>query len=285
MNAVINAICKQVGLQYLQHENVHGGDINLAFKVHTKNGFYFLKLNNANAYPAMFVKEAEGLQALQGKSPIKVPAVIAFGEYENLQWLLLEWLEKSAPAGNFWREFGAGLSLLHQNEGAGFGWENDNYIGSLFQSNKQCDNWAEFYTSQRILPLVKQLFDASLFTKNDIDTAEKLCNRFEEIFPPEKPSLLHGDLWSGNFMVTGSGLPAIYDPSVYYGHREMDICMTKLFGGFDSSFYDHYNESFPLEKDWRKRLPVTQLYPLLVHAGLFGGNYISRCRNIINDWK
>ena len=285
MREVIDAVCKYAGLQYLHHENVHGGDINQAFKVHTKKAIYFLKLNTANAYPAMFAKEAEGLQTLQERSSIKVPAVIAVGEYESWQWLLLEWIEKSAPSGGFWKVFGNGLGMLHQNTNLIFGWENDNYIGSLVQPNKQWDNWAAFYTNQRILPLTKQLFDVSSFTKKEVEVAERLCTRFEEIFPAEKPSLLHGDLWGGNFLVTGTGLPIIYDPAVYYGHREMDIGMTKLFGGFDSSFYDHYNESFPLEKDWLKRLPVTQLYPLLVHAVLFGGSYIRRCLDIMNDWK
>ena len=128
-----------------------------------------------------------------------------------------------------------------------------------------------------------QLFDNGSFDKNDVLAAEKLAKNFSNIFPPEPPALLHGDLWSGNFMVAANGLAAIYDPAVYFGHREMDIGMTKLFGGFTAPFYQAYNEIFPMEKNWMQRVPLTQLYPLLVHALLFGGGYISNCRHLIKN--
>jgi len=115
--------------------------------------------------------------------------------------------------------------------------------------------------------------------------AENLCKRFDELFPDESPALLHGDLWSGNFMVASNGYAAIFDPAVYFGHREMDIGMTKLFGGFDQRFYDAYEEAYPLEKDWKQRLTLTQLYPLLVHAILFSGYYVDKTRTIIKYYS
>ena len=111
--------------------------------------------------------------------------------------------------------------------------------------------------------------------------AETFCKQLNHLFPSEPPSLLHGDLWSGNYMISSAGYAAIYDPAVYFGHREMDIGMTKLFGGFEQRFYSAYQEAYPMEKNWMQRLPLTQLYPLLVHAVLFGGHYVSSSREII----
>ena len=131
---------------------------------------------------------------------------------------------------------------------------------------------------------MKKLFDAGDFSATDIRDADLFCNNLKTIFPSEPPSLLHGDLWAGNYMIISSGYAAIFDPAVYCGHREMDIGMTKLFGGFDQRFYDAYNETYPLEKQWQKRLPITQLYPLLVHAVLFGGHYISNVKDIVKQF-
>jgi fructosamine-3-kinase len=129
---------------------------------------------------------------------------------------------------------------------------------------------------------VKKLFDAGDLSATDIRDADLFCNNIRTIFPGEPPSLLHGDLWAGNYMITSTGYAAVFDPAVYCGHREMDIGMTKLFGGFDQRFYDAYNETYPLEKGWENRLPITQLYPLLVHAVLFGGHYISEVKHVFS---
>jgi fructosamine-3-kinase len=130
---------------------------------------------------------------------------------------------------------------------------------------------------------------SNFFSSVDIQNADALCRKLENMFPVEPPALLHGDLWSGNFMPVksagGSVTPAVYDPAVYFGHREMDIGMTLLFGGFDMRFYDAYNSLYPLEKDWNSRVPLTQLYPLLVHAVLFGGGYVNHCKETLDRYK
>ena len=131
------------------------------------------------------------------------------------------------------------------------------------------------------MPLVKLLVDAALFSAEDLQQAGTFCTAAGNLFPQEPPALLHGDLWAGNFMISKTGEAAIYDPAVYYGHREMDIGVTALFGGFSQAFYDGYNEVYPLQQDWRQRLPLTQLYPLLVHAVLFGGHYVDSARAIL----
>jgi fructosamine-3-kinase len=259
---------------------VHGGDINQAFYVESEEGKFFLKLNDAVRFPDMLEKEAGGLKALSGSS-LKIPAVINHGIIERKQFLILEWLEAGAAGKTSWELFGRGLANLHRRESSFFGWEEDNYIGSLPQVNTPARRWSVFYAEHRIMPLVKKLFDNGSFDQANISSAERLCSQLEKIFPEEPPALIHGDLWSGNFLITKEGLPAVYDPAVYYGHREMDLGMSMLFGGFDADFYRSYDEVYPLESSWKERIPLTQLYPLLVHAILFGGGYIQRCRSIL----
>ena len=200
------------------------------------------------------------------------------------QYLLLEWMQKGVISNGFWERFGKSLAGMHKKQQEHFGWEEDNYIGSLEQSNTPMDTWPQFYANARILPLVKKLFDSGSYTSKDTLIAESLCKKLPALFPEEAPSLLHGDLWAGNFMILPNGNAGLYDPAVYCGHREMDLGMTLLFGGFDSRFYLSYDQHFPLENGWKSRLPLTQLYPLLVHALLFGGHYIGSTREILKGF-
>jgi fructosamine-3-kinase len=281
MQDIIAAICEAAGYQYRQHRPAYGGDINSCFTVFTNEGELFLKLNDASQFPQMFEREAEGLGALSGISQLTIPEIKAVGQSGGYQYLLLNNLEKGIPRKDFWQQFATGLADIHKTSDLVFGWQNDNYIGSLVQPNQQQADWSSFYAYERILPLIKMLFDNGAFDENIVFASENLSKKIRDNFPPEPPALLHGDLWSGNFMVGSNGYAAIYDPAVYYGHREMDIGMTKLFGGFTDEFYRAYNEIFPLEKNWMQRVPLTQLYPLLVHAVLFGCGYISTCTQII----
>lgn len=271
------------GLNVQRYERVHGGDINDAYCLITSTGKYFLKINDKNKYPAMFEKEARGLDLLRKNCSMIIPQVIKTGVTNDQQWVILEWLDKGSPKKDMWEKFGQSLALMHKEPQENFGLNEDNYIGSLKQINSTHNEWYSFYTECRIMPLVKILFDNGDYSENDLVVAESFCDRLKDIFPGESPSLLHGDLWSGNYLIHSSGYAAIYDPAVYFGHREMDIGMTKLFGGFDQRFYDAYNEAYLLERDWQKRLSITQLYPLLVHAVLFGGHYISSTRNIFSS--
>jgi fructosamine-3-kinase len=160
----------------------------------------------------------------------------------------------------------------------------NNYIGSLNQKNDYCDTWSEFYATQRIMPLIRLAFDQHKCTKEDVALTESLCKRLYTLFPEEKPVLIHGDLWSGNFMSDADGQPVIYDPAVYYGSREMDVAMSLLFAGFDKSFYEYYNDAFPLESNWKGRIQLCQLYPLLVHLNLFGGHYYYSVMDVIKKY-
>ena len=233
----------------------------------------------------MFEKEANGLEQLREACRFIIPQVIKHGSCDDQQYLLLEWLEKGTPAKDMWENFGAGLATMHRQAQPYFGNNEDNYIGSLEQINTRSLEWHSFYTECRIMPLVKKLVDAGTYSLTDMQAAGTFCNQLKDLFPPESPALLHGDLWAGNYLITSSGDPAIYDPAVYFGHREMDLGMSKLFGGFDRGFYDSYNATYPLEKNWQERLPFTQLYPLLVHAILFGGHYVAATRNIFSSFQ
>jgi len=276
----LQAIIEDCGIAVSGYEPVHGGDINRCYCLYAGNHKYFLKINDALQYPGMFEKEAAGLDALKNNFSLVVPAVIKHGNIHQQQYLLLQWIERAKASTNSMQSFGAALATMHKKQQPYFGWALNNYIGSLPQDNTRHDEWPSFYRACRIMPLVQLLFSRGAFSQQDIKAAENFCKTTGRLFPDEPPSLLHGDLWSGNFMVSSDGA-AIYDPAVYHGHREMDIGMTQLFGGFDQRFYDGYNEVYPLEKNWQQRLPLTQLYPLLVHAVLFGGHYISSVRAII----
>lgn len=282
---ILKNIFDDCGLIVQRFEQVHGGDINRAYCLFTPTGKYFLKINKKDAYPLLFETESKGLDKLREHCTLIIPGVIKHGICDDQQYLLLEWLVKGIPKKDMWQKFGQDLAFTHKQPKEYFGLNEDNYIGSLKQINDPHSDWYSFYTECRIMPLAKMLFDAGSFSSANIKDAESFCNAVKNIFPSEPASLLHGDLWAGNYLITSSGYAAIFDPAVYYGHREMDIGMTKLFGGFDQQFYNSYNDIYPLEKGWEKRLPVSQLYPLLVHAVLFGANYVSEARNIFSAFR
>lgn len=268
-------------IKILDFISVHGGDINQCYKINTNEGFLFIKLNDADSYPGMFEAEAEGLNLLRNNSNFAIPKVLINGVYKNKSYLLLEYL--SFERNGDWGLFGKKLAHLHQQSEAMFGLSYDNYIGSLVQSNVQKDNWADFYIQERLLPLFKKAFDLGSLDEVDLNSLERLFTEMPSIYPEEKPSLQHGDLWSGNTAFFNA-IPSIFDPAVYYGHREMDIAMTQLFGGFPKTMYDAYNSIFPLEKSWRSRIEISQLYPLLVHVVLFGGGYIRQVKEILKRY-
>lgn len=259
-------------------KRVRGGDINDTYQLIANGKKYFLKINSSIKHPLMFVTEHKGLEILKKASNFSVPEVYFTGEHEKTCFLLMEWMDLSSKGD--WQEFGVSLANLHQNKSEYFGLDHDNFIGSLPQTNKQTILWSEYYADQRILPLFKIAFDQGKFENSDEQHLMQFINRIDEIYPREKASLLHGDLWSGNADFC-NGKPAVFDPAVYYGHREMDLAMTLLFGGFPSEMYQSYHETYPLERSWKERIEISQLYPLLVHAILFGESYASQVKRIL----
>lgn len=265
-----------------QHSTVSGGDINKAYKLQTNKGDYFVKSNDALRYPGMLEAEAKGLELLAKKTEFTIPKVVAVGEYNKDSCLILHFLQKRSEKSDFWIDFGQKLAKMHRKTQKSFGLDHDNYIGSLRQTNHKHSSWVEFYIQERLEPQLKMAMDAKEITS--AKSFEKLFVLLGDIYPNEPPALLHGDLWGGNYMVDSAGEPTLIDPAVYYGHREMDIAMTKLFGGFNNEMYHSYNDHLPLEKGWENRLDISQLYPLLVHVNLFGGSYVNSVMRIVDRY-
>lgn len=252
---------------------VFGGSINKAAKLETNAGLFFVKWNDAKKFPGMFDAEIRGLQLLRETNTLHIPEVISSGTVDADAWLLQRFLLKTTPDAAARYEAGCALATLHKTSATHFGLDHPNYIGSLPQQNNMHATWAAFYAEERIIPQIRMAFDKQAVGKTIVKQAELFCERIGEIFPEEKPALLHGDLWSGNFMHSANG-PAVFDPAVYYGHREMDLAMSRLFGGFDADFYAGYEAEFPTEQNAPQRVDYCNLYPLLVHVNLFGGSYV-----------
>jgi fructosamine-3-kinase len=264
--------------------HVGGGSINNTLQIKTNSGNYFIKWNFAEMFPEMFKKEVAGLRILKETSEIMVPGVVLQNDFEKYSYLILKFIESARPQKDFWINFGYSMAKLHRHTNSYFGLDHNNYIGSLPQNNRLHGDWVSFFIEERLEFQIKLARDNQLIDSSIVRHFEKLFMVISEIFPVEKPSLLHGDLWSGNFMVAENGSVCIMDPAVYYGFREMDIAMSKLFGGFSTEFYSAYHEEFPMEKGWHDRVDICNLYPLMVHVNLFGGGYISSVRSIINKF-
>ncbi len=190
---------------------------------------------------------------------------------------------KSAPKHpDFWDSFAEKLAQLHKHSADQFGLDHDNYIGSLFQSNRYHNKWTDFFREERLNAQVIIARDNGAIGRETVNAFERFYKRLDEIFPVESPALLHGDLWGGNFMVNDKGDATIIDPAVYFGHREMDLGMSQLFGGFDRQFYETYHHHYPLEKGWQQRIDYCNLYPLMVHVNLFGDGYLNSVNPILN---
>ena len=269
-----------ISVQIKGATTVGGGSINRTAKLQTTNGPYFLKYNSASLYPQMFELEKRGLDLLLQANEAHIPHVIGFGEKGDHSMLLLEYIESGLPNKSFWEDFGRALAKLHKHSAPKFGLDHNNYIGSLQQSNTEHVTWVDFFVSERLEP---QLRLANL-PADLVRRFGQLFSKLNEVFPTEPPSLLHGDLWNGNYMTASDGAVVLIDPAVYYGHREMDIGMSKLFGGFSASFYTAYNDVFPMEYGWEGRVDICNLYPLLVHVNLFGGSYLSQVTSILNKY-
>ena len=255
---------------------VGGGSINSAFQILTKlNKRWFGKFNNARQFPGLFVKESNGLALLRRLGPIRVPTVIGCTETEGAQMLLLEWIDEGPRTEDFWRQFGRQLALQHHvsRPDSAFGLEENNYMGALVQDNTPSPTWIEFFRDRRLEPQVRSAIDAGLIDSIVLGHFQRLYTRLPDFFPPEPPSLLHGDLWSGNFLCDTAGQPVLIDPAVYFGHRHMDLAMTTLFGGFEPAFYEAYHYHYPLPPHSHQQWEIANLYPLLIHLNLFGAAY------------
>ncbi len=261
---------------------VGGGSIANSQIIKTESGkTYFLKSYGSNKN--ILQCEVNSLKELEKSKAIRIPKVIAVTD----QFLLLEFIPTGKRENNFSKIFGKQFAKMHKTTSNKFGFYENNFIGSNPQINiNQCDNWIDLFWEHRLL------FQFKLAEQNGYSNSEfrSLFNKLEKALPSiingteESPTLLHGDLWSGNFLVDGNNNPVLIDPAVYYGHREADLAMTKLFGGFDSDFYSSYNKEYPLIEGWEYRLNIYMLYHVLNHLNLFGQEYYSQTISIIRAY-
>jgi len=270
------------GFKVLQSRSVGGGSINSAYVIEGQSDSYFVKLNSKHL-SEMFAAEAEGLNELSKPNAIHVPMPISWGETSTHSFIVMENIALSSGGNLSAINLGKALANLHRTESPKFGWYRENTIGSTPQINTENTSWVEFYRSHRLQ------YQLMLAMKNGagralISLGDKLCENLDVFFRSyqPKPSLLHGDLWSGNYGYDSEGQPVIFDPAVYFGDREADIAMTELFGGFSSDFYDAYNDVYPLNDGYQVRKNLYNLYHVLNHYNLFGGGYQSQAKSLIS---
>ena len=275
---------------------VAGGDINRAYALTLTDGTkLFMKMNSA-ARLHSFEAEAEGLEAIRRTGTISVPRVIAAGIDAGSEsasggqsYLLIEYIEEGSRSAAASVKLGRQLAALHQADTAGmvsggrFGFLHDNYIGAGDQSNAPEDSWKDFFINKRLVP---QFERASVYwsAEDERQISRFLASAEGILTEPEHPSLLHGDLWAGNYMIDTAGTPWLIDPAACVGHAEADLAMTELFGGFDRHFYAAYKEAAPLDPGYRERRDIYNLYHLLNHLNLFGGGYLHAVKAVVNKY-
>jgi len=267
----------------IKTRTVSGGCINSAYVLEGEKSSFFLKLNREELL-SMFEAEFAGLKEISQTKTVNVPQPIICGVSVDKAFIILENIEFGTGNTKSDAKLGQQLALLHQTERAYYGWQLNNTIGSTEQINDSSDDWVSFWSEYRLG------FQLSLAEKNGyggslIRSGERLSETLDCFFSnyTPQPSLLHGDLWSGNAGVTKKGDPIIYDPACYYGDREADIAMTELFGGFGSSFYAAYNDFYPLDSGYSSRKTLYNLYHILNHLNLFGEGYLHQAENMINS--
>ena len=303
MNGINDTLKNKYGndIAVVSKTPVSGGDINRAYALRLSDGSRLFMKTNRKENADFFRAEAEGLEALRSTGAIHVPEVIAGGVDDNEAFLLLEYIEEGRRSPAASEELGRKLAQLHLADtenmtvsddmpgtanlvpGGRYGFLHDNYIGAGFQCNEPAETWTEFFIERRLRP---QFEKASYYW--DIDERKRI-DRFLDrldryLADPERPSLLHGDLWAGNYMIDSSGEPWLIDPAAYVGHAEADLAMTELFGGFDRRFYDAYRETAGIDPGYTDRRDLYNLYHLLNHFNLFGGNYLHSVRAVISRY-
>lgn len=261
---------------------VAGGDISSAWRVNAADQPVFLKTGPISAYE-MFLAEAEGLKELARADAIRVPNVLGCVASSDQSVLALEWLEFELPVTDTESLLGAKLAKQHRICAEQFGWRQDNWIGATPQCNTWTDDWVEFFVEHRLSYQLELAARSGFNGALQID-GQRLLNNVGRLFSGYWPeaSLLHGDLWGGNW-ATSAGEPVIFDPAVYFGDRESDIAMTRLFGGFGPTFYEAYEDAWPLASGSSQRVKLYQLYHVLNHLNLFGETYLSRAERLIHD--
>jgi len=276
--APMPAVETALGCAVVAWDAVTGGDINQAHEARLADGRTVFVKSNDDSPTGMFAAEARGLAWLHEAGALRVPNVLGVGP----DFLVLEHIQPGHRRPDFDELLGRGLAALHRSGAPSFGLDHDNFIGRLPQANGPLATWAEFYGERRLLPQMRLAVDGHRASPAMRRGLEQLLPRLGELVgPPEPPARLHGDLWGGNAMVDERGRPCLIDPAVHGGHREIDLAMMRLFGGFSARVFAAYQETFPLAPGGEARIPLYQLYFLMVHVNLFGGSYVAAVENAL----
>lgn len=268
-----HVVAERLGSGISRADALAGGDVAASYRVTLDDGRVVFAKTHANPPAHFFDTEARGLQWLREAGSVPVPDVLAVSDEPPL--LVLEWIDEGRRAPADSAVFGSQLAALHRAGAPAFGREDRRTTGSRGLPNEPCDTWVEFYATQRLLPLAQLARDTGTYDAGDAATFEAVADRLVLVGgEPEPPARLHGDLWAGNRIVDQSGVSWSIDPACHGGHREFDLAMMRLFGGFSEDEFAAYDEAFPLADGWAERIELHQLAPLLVHAIKFGGGYV-----------
>lgn len=279
-SALSEALDAKVGA--VPTHRVHGGCINESYRWETDRTPIFVKLASTDRL-SMFEAEAAGLEELSRAHAVRVPRVLAVGATESNAYLALEWVDLMAPSRPSEWALGEQLAQLHRVTAPTFGWHRDNTIGSTPQINKRTDGWVDFFREHR-LRYQLDLAQRNGYAGRLQERAARLLDGLNAFFADHRPvaSLLHGDLWGGNWSADSAGAPVLFDPAVYFGDRETDIAMTRLFGGFGAAFYDAYEAIWPADPGAATRALLYNLYHVLNHLNLFGEGYLPQAEAMID---
>lgn len=281
---VTNAVAEALGWNAgkVRSQPVSGGSIAGSWRLQSGTTAAFVK-TMAASQAAMLDAERDGLERLAASGAVRTPSVLAFGDADDTAWLALEWLDLRPLDDNGFAVLGRRLCALHRCRAKDFGLDTDNYIGATPQRNSQTADWTDFLFEHRLGFQIDLLAEREPgFGPHDTRRLESAWRRRFPEYAPE-PSLLHGDLWSGNAAMLGDGQPVLFDAAVHFGDRECDLAMAELFGGFDRTFFESYAAEWPLAAGWEDRRRFYKLYHLLNHANLFGGHYVSASKRLIDE--
>ena len=277
------------GITVANRMPVSGGDINRAYRLELSDGAVIFMKANAPERESLFNSEAAGLEAIRKTGCVRVPKVLGYGADDTESYLLLEYIEPGRRSVKSSAELGEALANMHLADAGEFvsdgkyGFIHDNYIGSGTQINTPADSWIEFFINCRLMPQFERV--SGYFDSEDKKTINRFIEKLDRyLVEPDRPSLLHGDLWAGNYMIDSKDRPWLIDPATYVGHSEVDIAMTELFGGFDDYFYDAYTDVMGLDPGYRDRRDIYNLHSLLNHLNLFGGGYFYSVKSIIERY-
>jgi fructosamine-3-kinase len=269
---VLRDIADEIGVGIVRATGVQGGDVATAFRLELEDGRRVFAKTSAAVPPQHFTTEAAGLAWIRGASELCVPQLIAVSD--TPPFLVLEWIEEEGAAAETEASLGRGLAALHHAGAASFGRTDRRPTGSRGLPNEPCATWTEFYATQRLLPLIRLARDSQALPDRTLRGLETIAGQLGELGgDPERPARLHGDLWAGNRLVGRGGRNWLIDPAAHGGHREFDLAMMRLFGGFGPDVFAAYAETHPLAAGWHDRVALHQLAPLVIHAVKFGGSY------------